>query len=66
MSQSHEKTFQQEEVMVMSAWPILAGICVVFVILGVWAIARIFPINGNDTPPGDAVHPTELQRRECP
>lgn len=52
--------------MVMSAWPILAGICVVFVILGVWAIARIFPINGNDTPPGDAVHPTELQRRECP
>ena len=52
----------------VSTWPILAGICVVFVILGVWAIAQIFPVNsrGSDTPPQDAVHQSEPQKREGP
>lgn len=31
--------------MVLGAWLILAGVCVVFVALGVWAIAQIFPIK---------------------
>lgn len=54
--------------MVMTAWPILAGICVVFVVLGVWAIAQIFPVNsrGSGAPPEDADHPTKPQKRENP
>jgi hypothetical protein len=50
--------------MFVSEWPILAGICVVFVILGVWAIAQIFPMTtrARDKPSKGAAHPRKQSK----
>ena len=39
--------------MAMGAWLVLAGVCLLHVALGVWAVAQIFPADRSGTHPPD-------------
>ena len=47
--------------MAISAWLVLAGICLIYVALGFWAISQIFPSDRAATP-GSGVD----QQQEAP
>ena len=44
--------------MALGAWLVLAGVCLLYVALGVWAVAQIFPADRSGThPPGPSPGP---------
>jgi hypothetical protein len=47
--------------MAMSSWLVLAGICLIYVALGFWAVSQIFPCDRAATPGSDLD-----QRQEAP
>jgi hypothetical protein len=46
--------------MAISAWLILAGVCLLYVAIGLWAVSRIFPCDQATTP---GSHPDHQQER---
>jgi hypothetical protein len=48
--------------MAMSDWLVLAGVCLLYVVAGLWAISRIFPSGGRAMTAGSDRH----QQRKGP
>jgi len=36
--------------MAMSGWLVLAGVCLLYIALGLWAVSQIFPSDRGTTP----------------
>ncbi len=48
--------------MAMSAWLTLAGVCLLYVALGLWAVSKIFPCDRVTTPGSDPDQQQESSR----
>ena len=48
--------------MAISGWLVLAGACLTYVALGLWAISKIFPWNRTPTPGSDPEQQQESGR----
>lgn len=56
--------------MAMSTWLFLAGICVIYVVLGFWAVSQIFPSDRTDAnrsdPATDTATPSSTKTTTSP